>query len=273
MKNNKLNNNCPIHSLKYDFFCNKTKIDLCDECKKKIPYFNKENELQKTIDEYHKKIQNLSTIIQKEKELILNRYEKLKQFLDFLLRINKYLLNYNYTIYDKYNYENINYIINFEENEECFKKQNYLNYLHLGTFFDYEQKNESNTNEGINRTRNIIGKYDYIQNWNNLKYFKNNIFFSHDNNNLLFYEYKDYFIRFIYLYPTDEPKKTIKKNSDNIFLINYHKIQILDYNDLEKKIFIKEEIDNEFYFFKDIKVNKNGNIMILQDREISFFKK
>ena len=87
LKNNKLNNNCPIHSLKYDFFCNKTKIDLCDECKKKIPYFNKENELQKTIDEYHKKIQNLSTIIQKEKELILNRYEKLKQFLDFLLRI------------------------------------------------------------------------------------------------------------------------------------------------------------------------------------------
>ena len=168
-----------------------------------------------------RKIEELSTFIHKEKELILNRYEKLQQFLNFLSRINKYLLNYNYTIYDKYNYENINYIINFEENEECFKKQNYLNYLYLGTFFKYEPKNESNINEGMNKTHNIIGKNDYISNFNDLIYFRNNIFFYYNNNEKFkFYEYKDYYLRFIYLYPTDEPKKTIKQNSDNIFLIN-----------------------------------------------------
>ena len=57
-----------------------------------------------------------------------------------------------------------------------------MNYLHLGKFFIYAPGDDSiinnikiNINETMNKTH--IDKYNYIMNYNDLLYFKKNIFF------------------------------------------------------------------------------------------------
>ena len=56
----------------------------------------------------------------------------------------------------------------------------------------------------------------------------------------------------------------IKSDYNHLFSIfDEKKIYIYEYNDLEKKIFIKEQIDiGRYHIYKSLIENKNGNIVI-----------
>ena len=288
---------CSIHNLKYDFYSNNNKINLCEECQKLIPYVNNKKEIKSKINEYNRTIKELIEYIELKKEEIVKRFEKLKDFLNILSYINETILyKFNYSIYDNYNYENFDYFFNYQNNGECFNKNKYLKYLLIGSNLNINQKNILISNPI--KEKNNLEKVEYVNtigDYTCLNYFKDNKFYSIDlyssYNILKIFDIIDSSFKLIYTYKFNNIKivdedgnykyyRNVEYFINNeyshfIFIFSEKKdIYILEYNDSENKIFIKEKIDiGESHSYKGLIENKNGNIVLREKKKLSVWKK
>ena len=304
LKSNYLNENrkCKIHQKILNSFCEDCLLNLCEQC---MNFHNMHNIKSffniipsphkiESIKEFNKKnkekIEGIIDKINKYKSDFLERYDNLNNLLLFLLHsINgKLIKNFNFSFYDYYNYENLEYCLDFLKNQEIIQNENYLEYLISGSFkknsnccSNYEkiEKSLENTNHFENEAYNI-------SNYGGLQYYKSNLFFKTKINfdkKIQFYEFKNFSFQHILTFSLENLGRiqSIKpaKYNDVIFVNFYSKknLKILQYDFKEKKLsMLKNEIkakkSNIFDYFQDYINDKIGNIITLDAEEISFWK-
>ena len=295
-------NICDVHKKANKFFCDFCKLDICENCK-----INHQNHYIKSIadilpskklkesfpqnaENFKEKILLLKESIKEEKKEIDQRFEKLNLFFDFIVNLNEKLFQkYNFEIDDFNNYENINYINRYINNKKIIEEKTYLNYLLFNQKIDIGEKMiiPNKINNGKIKTNKKIPPYcDY----NNLKIFKENLFYEIKNQDqrekyIKIFELKDYLFKYITYYDLNQFKQihSIKlANYGNYFLINLGKkknIKILEYDIGLKTLSLsgKEVKSNKIYFgdrnFNDFIDDKNGNILTIDYDSLIVWKK
>ena len=278
---------CSIHSLKYDYHLNNNKIYLCEECQKLIPYINNKKEIKNTIKEYNNKIEELLKNIEKKIDEIIKIYNILKEFLNVFIIINNNLLKkFNYTICDNYfNYENFDYFFNYQKRDEFLDKNKYFNYILIGSNLNIpnDYKNNIsilNNKNKINKNVEKIEYFNVIDSYLNLKYFKDNKFYFFERNIIRLFEYIDSTFKVLYTYKYNNDPKSYDTNIEYCIKSDYNHficilgnkkdIIILEYNDLENKIFTKYKMNiGVLHSYKSLIENKNGNIVMREKKCIS----
>ena len=126
----------------------------------------------------------IACLLEEIKKEINKRHKNLMDLFLFLRNyINTYIDKYNYSYLDYYNFKNLEYCLEYFENEKFFKKEDCLNYLISGNSLDDEKSMNSSEEEILNENnikfsdnKSIIKTIKY----NNLIYFKDNIFLNPD---------------------------------------------------------------------------------------------
>ena len=278
---------CQIHNEKYSFFCETCKINICMKCKDLheghnlknfldiIPNIKQRDSVNENIKKFKERINQTFSIIDNYKKDIMNRFNKIKDFFDFLNDVNdKLLLHFNYTYYDYYNFVNYNYLLNFIKEEDIYDSSKYINYL----IINEEPTNDNNDNIGEIQVEKHL---EYINDPDSLKYVKGNLFFAYEDNYFKLFEFKDYSFKKISSYNLDRfdiSNIIPAKYSDYIFIIEYYKnkISFLEYNISNQTIELStEEINDEDddETFKKIFDFGNGNILTYKYKEIAVWKK
>ena len=284
--NNKSDIICTIHDLNYDYFYNNSKIFLCQDCIKLYQYEGeKEKEINNKIVEYIENNSKLISYLQKLMKEFEDRKNKLIQYLEFLNNVNVLLLkHFNYTIIDDYNYDNLNYLLNYQKNDEILNENNFFNYIVYGKFLNNNQINEINI---VNNNTNIINqeeknhKKEYvINNYYNLKYFKDNIFYIHYDTDINLFEYNNFSFKHLSLFKTKEnynyAECLIKSNYDHFFYMfkNDDYLYMLDYSNENKNLYIKHKINlNQYYRFKNLIETQKGHIIIKEKKRFTIWEK
>ena len=244
---------------------------------KKDEESNKEN--VKKFKEHIKEIFYMNEFILKD---VKQRSKILIEFLAILLEINDTIFqNYNKTLFDYYNYENIKYISNLVKNEKIMEKDNYFCYLLFGeelTINKNEIKNNLYHKNNKERKNNKIIL-------SNLNYFKDNLFIANEEKLISMNEFKNFSFNHLASYDTNKLGKIhfIKpaKFKNNIFINfkNKKNIKILEFIEEYKSFKLyDEEIKSKKEYpqnnFIDCIDNKNGNILTLDNNgEIIIWKK
>ena len=184
------NKQCQLHHKGYDLFCDSCKVNICQECKNEhknhfiksyadiIPNKNKIESIKNQIKMNNQKFENIIKEIEDYKKDFDIRYEKIINFINFLKKslIDKLLKEFNYSFIDYYNYENLNYCINYLNNEDIIKNNNYLKYLIFGNKTNKKEEDNYSTDEEIQKyelkeKKLIENKEIYnINNYNSLKF-------------------------------------------------------------------------------------------------------
>lgn len=286
--NNKNDNLCTIHDLEYDYFYNDSKIFLCKDCIKLYQYEGeKEKETYNKIAEYNEKNTKLIEYLEELKKDFEDRQNKLYKYLNLLNKLNSLLLkNFNYTIIDDFNYDNFNYLLNLQKNDEILNEKNFFNYIVYGTFLNNNKLNESNivnNNTNIIKQEEKIDKKEYvINNYNNLKYFKDNIFYTHSDydTTINLFEYDNFSFKHLYSFEMKENyynvESLIKSNYDHFFYMykDHDYLYMLDYSDENKNLYIKHKINlGQYYLFKNLIETQKGQIIIKEKKRFTIWEK
>ena len=290
-------NFCVIHNLKYDFFHNNNRINLCQKCYDSISYIKEKNHIYNKVNEYNEKLEEIIKEVEKKKEEINRRYNELNIFLQTLININYRLLRcFNYTIYDNYNYNNFDYLYNIQKTGDLFDKKIYINYLLNGANLDDNNKDDKEKNKAkLELQKNIKDltineHFNFINNYNNLKYFKNNIFyyfeegndFNNYNNSIQLFEINESSLKHIYTYIIgkfeyeNSPNYLVKGDFNHLFLIYNTSKNIVEILKLDENKSLN--LENKFYFGKEkslrnIIENKNGNLVIKEQKCFRIWEK
>ena len=280
----KSNNQCTIHDLKYDYFYNNSKIFLCQDCIKLYQYEGeKEKEINNKIIEYIEKNTKLLEYIKKLRKEFEDRQNKLYQYLNFLNKVNDLLLkNFNFSIIDDYNYDNFNYLLNHQKNDELLNENNFFNYIIYGKFLNNSQINEINivnNNDKINNQEEKYNKNQYdIKNYNALNYFKDNIFYELGELNINLFEYTNFSFKHLcsFQFKSSKIGSLILSNYDHFFYMykNEDYLYMLDYSAENKNLNIKHTINlYNNYRFKNLIETQKGHIIIKEKRRFTIWKK
>lgn len=277
---------CKTHNKKYYYFCENCKINFCNTCKKLheghdiksfldvIPNIKEKNSIDSKLKVFNKKIEDTKSIINKYKNEIIKRYNRIKDFLSFLVDLNKKLLiNFNNIYLDYYNFENYKYLLNSLDNNNSSDSTKYLNYLTV--------KDGKIDNKNFKHKDKIIKNIEFIENPQLLKYLKEDIFFVQENNYIKFFEFKNFSFNHILSYKLEKlPIYNVKaaKYNNYIFLNLYHKtILFLEYNlnkksiKLSNKKIIDYDIISSGQFSKYFDL-KNGNVITLYYDKVIIWK-
>ena len=286
--NNKNDNLCTIHDLEYDYFYNDSKIFLCKDCIKLYQYEGeKEKETYNKIVKYNEKNTKLIEYLEELKKDFEDKQNKLYKYLNLLNKLNSLLLkNFNYTIIDDFNYDNFNYLLNLQKNDEILNEKNFFNYIVYGTFLNNNKLNEINI---VNNNTNIIKqeekidkKENVINNYNNLKYFKDNIFYTHSDydTTINLFEYDNFSFKHLYSFEMKENyynvESLIKSNYDHFFYMykDHDYLYMLDYSDENKNLYIKHKINlGQYYLFKNLIETQKGQIIIKEKKRFTIWEK
>ena len=283
--NNKSDNICTIHDLNYDYFYNDSKIFLCQDCIKLYQYEGeKEKEINNKINEYIEKNTKLISYIERLRKEFEDRQNKLYKYLRFLIKLNDLLLkNFNYTIIDDYNYDNLNYLLTYQKNDEILNENNIFNYIVYGKFLNNNKINENNivnNTNMINQEEKNNKKENIINNYNKLKYFKDNIFYMHYDTDINLFEYANFSFKHLSLFKIKESYNNaeclIKSNYDHFFYMfkNDDYLYMLDYSDENKNLYIKHKINlNQYYRFKNLIETQKEHIIIKEKRRFTIWEK
>ena len=176
--------------------------------------------------------------------------------------------------FNYYNFENFKYLLNILNNKEILAPSKYLDYLTL--------------KDGIIKKKFIKKKFkyyeekniNYIHDFNHLKYFKDNIFYNYEEDDFIFFEFKDYsFESLLSFHLTKNEVHEIKPSQyRNYLFLNMRftsNIKIYEYDLLNKTItLIKKEIgDNQmFNRFDSFFDNENGNVITKSNKTIIVWK-
>ena len=267
-----------LYNLKYDFFNNNDKIYLCQECIKNIPLIEKESEIKMKIKSFNEKIEQLenSPKIKSDQK----NFDELSNFFYNLKKINETLLmNFNYSIYDEYNYDNFNYFFNYNED--------FLKSLNLEPINTKENNTLNIKIDKLKKVKNI--NVNYCFDYYSLKYFKRNLFFiylwnyNNESKELKIFEYKNFSFKCICTYNCTNISFNYITTTDYNHFFLYEKyfsnnmIAILEYSDKENVITLKEivniNININKQYIKNIIENKNGNIIIKGKKNIIILSK
>ena len=302
---------CNNHSKINFYFCNDCKLNICEECKINhhshilssildiYPNKKKKESMEIKIINFEKKIKKLKNIIEEKKEEVIERFEKIERYVQFLIDItNKLFKKYNFSIYDYYNFENFNYFYNYLKDEKIFDEKPYFNYIFYNDKIKREKVDSSLTK--INDEQNIINNninnnYEYLlkDDYCDLKYFKDNLFVKIKYQDSRFdleqyiklFEFSEYTFKLISTYDLKYFKKiksiTQAKYGD-YFLINFKNkktIKFLEYDCSKKNFFFsKKEISSKKislfnrHFYNCID-NKNGDIITSDYKELILWEK
>ena len=282
---NKENNNNFLININDDFYSNKNKIYLCQECALNIQIIEK-SEIKMKIKEFNVKINKLYENIQILKEKIMERFRNVFTFFDNLQNLNeKLLMEFNYTIFDEYNYDNFNYFYNLQKNEDFFKEINFEEYILSKKILYFEPTIDNNIlkyNTKINKLNNKREEYKNIPiKHYRFRHFKENIFFIFDyfEKTIQLFEYKNFEFKCIFLYnyeKINEHNEIVKTDYNHIFMYQkFNKnIRMLEYNDNNKSLNLKEDIFiKDLFYIENIIENKNGKIIILDNNNIYIISK
>ena len=275
---------CTIHDLKYDYFYNDSKIFLCQDCIKLYQYEGeKEKEINNKIIEYIEKNTKLIEYIKKLKNEFEDRQNKLYQYLNFLNMVNDLILkNFNFSIIDDYNYDNFNYLLNHQKNDEILNENNFFNYMMYGKFLNNNQINEINiinNNPKINNQEEKYNKNQYvIKNYNELNYFKDNIFYKLGELDINLFEYNNFSFKHLcsFQFKSSKVGSLILSNYDHFFYMykNDDYLYMLDYSDENKNLTIKHKINlYENYRFKNLIETQKDHIIIKGKKRFTIWKK
>ena len=291
---------CKLHNRQYTYFCENCKINLCDKCKEAHLYPNhiiksftdilpsiKEIESNNEVtNKYNEKINKIIKEIEICKNDVLERYNKITGFLNFLNNnINEKLLKqFNFSFFDYYNYENFKYCNNFINKDIFLQNNNYINYLINGKNAD-ENKSDNNNKDKIDKEI-VENKEIYnIKYFSSLIYYKDNFFMDIGGlKNIILYEFTKHSFKYITEYKLTDlgdvhSIKVAKYNND--ILINFDKkknIKILKYNSEDKTFSLsKNDIKakksiNDKKFIDYIEDNDN-RIITTDSTGISIWKK
>ena len=283
--NNKNDNICTIHELNYDYFYNNSKIFLCQDCIKLYQYEGeKEKEINNKVSEYIEKNKKLIAYLERLRKELEERQNKLYKYLRFLNKLNDLLLkNFNYTIIDDYNYDNLNYLLTYQKNDEILNENNFFNYIVYGKFLNnnkIDENNIVNNTNMINQEEKNNKKENIINNYNKLKYFKDNIFYIHYDTDINLFEYANFSFKHLSLFKIKESYNNteclIKSNYDHFFYMfkNDDYLYMLDYSDENKNLYIKHKINlNQYYRFKNLIETQKGHIIIKEKRRFTIWEK
>jgi len=279
----KSNKQCTIHDLKYDFFYDNSKIFLCQDCIKLYQYEGeKEKEINNKISEYIEKNTKLIEYIKKLKKEFEDRQNKLYQYLNFLNKVNNLLLkNFNFSIIDDYNYDNFNYLLNHQKNDELLNENNFFNYMMYGKFLNNNQINEINivNNGKINNQEENYNKTQYdIKDFNELNYFKDNIFYELGELDINLFEYTNFSFKHLcsFKFESNKVGSLIISNYDHFFYMykNDEYLYMLDYSAENRNLNIKHKIDlYDNYRFKNLIETQKDHIIIKEKRSFTIWKK
>ena len=97
-----------------------------------MPNNKEKDSIKKQLNKFKDKVNNLIHSINDYKEEVLNRYQEIKKYLEFLpIMTEELLLNFNMNYFNYYNYENYKYLFNIINNKETLDRSKYLDYLTL----------------------------------------------------------------------------------------------------------------------------------------------
>ena len=297
---------CDIHKKLNLFYCNNCQIEICVICKINhqnhcikpivdfLPNQKIKESLPKIAENFKENILNLKEEIINLKKDLEEKFKELESLFDFIEKLNEKLFQkYNFEIDEFNNYENINYINRYINNEKILRVETYLNYLFFNQKLDLEEKEItaiSIDNKKVISNRNFYSYYNY----NDLEFFRDNLFFEKQiadfrrlnlEKNITLFELKNYSFKNIVTYSLDKFKNIDKikpAKYGNYFLINFEKkknIKILEYDNNSKTLTLsKKEIkaNKSFLFdkkFDDFIDDKNGNIITIDFSELIVWKK
>ena len=293
---------CKLHKKKYSLFCNKCKVNICHKCANKhndhdiksyldvMPSKKEIESIKETTKNFNDKIEKIENQIKSYKNEILERYEKLNNYLEFLkLTINEKLLkDFNCMYFDYFNYANYKYLSNYLNTEEFFQNNNFIKYLALGKYSDkIKQENKEGISDNdplIIRNMKDDKKIDFYE---KLIYLKDNLFIvfnSIPKATIKLFQFKYKFFNNIlsYIFDVSGNVHSIKsaKYSNSIFvnLDNKKNIKIMEYDVDNKTIpLIKNEIKSpkslrDKYFISYID-DKDGNIITSDENELILWSK
>ena len=270
------NNNkkfCLLHGFKYDLFYENEKCNLCEECKKNFQYIEKKNEIKTKTEEYSNKIDKLIKNLFKKKEEILERFNKLYDFLSLLSYVNDYLLKkFNYYILDTFNYDNFKYFFDLINDLE---EKMLMDYLIFNIKLDLKQKNEFQKNNNDKEKKKNIS-YHYTYNFNNFQYFKDNIFYCYNDKQIKLYEYNGVSLKYLTSYTHNKNidfSSFIQNDYNHFFIVNYQTIDVIEYDDNKKTFKYNGQLTLWNHRFKNAIANKNGNIVVIEKNHITIYKK
>ena len=279
---------CPKHNLRYRWYCETCKINLCLECNEFnnnhsikpfvdiIPSQKEKDIIKENISKFEEYIQKIKDISKSTEEEIIRRSGKVKGYLEFLKEINdKLLQNYNSNIFDYYNFENIKYISNLLTKEELYNTNKYIDYILYGYNLNLEEKYLYESKKEIKNKLKFA----------NLEYYKDNLFVSYKDRNIYLYEYKNFSLNEKLRYDKKYlgqiySLKPAQYSNDILINFKYKKnIKILKYNELDNTLKVaKEEIKETKVYpgknFANYIDNKNQNIVTIDNLgELVIWKK
>jgi hypothetical protein len=132
----------------------------------------------------------------------------------------------------------------------------------------------------INQEEKNNKKENIINNYNKLKYFKDNIFYMHYDTDINLFEYANFSFKHLSLFKIKESYNNaeclIKSNYDHFFYMfkNDDYLYMLDYSDENKNLYIKHKINlNQYYLFKNLIETQKGHIIIKEKRRFTIWEK
>ena len=158
-----------------------------------------------------------------------------------------------------------------------------LNYIVYGKFLNNNKINENNivnNTNMINQEEKNHKKESIINNYNKLKYFKDNIFYMHYDIDLDLFEYNNFSFKHLCLFKIKEgynyAECLIKSNYDHFFYMfkNDDYLYMLDYSNENKNLYIKHKINlNQYYRFKNLIETQKDHIIIKEKRRFTIWEK
>ena len=281
---------CAKHNRKYLWFCEICKMNLCEQCNKFnncnhstksfidiIPSQNEKDIIAKNISRFKEHLEDIKYLKTFILEDINKRSYQLNKYIEFLEEISDKLFeNYNCYFFDYYNFENIKYLSKLINNEDLYDTNKYIDYLLFGENLNFEENNKIIKKKETNNN-------DFM--FNNLEYYKDNLFISYQDKSIYLYEFKNFSFQEITKYEANYLGQihSVKpaKYSNDIFINfkNKKNIKMLEWNELNKSLKLaKEEIYSIKTYpeknFKNYIDNKNQNIVTLDNLgELTVWKK
>ncbi len=278
---------CKSHNQKITSFCETCKSNICSQCKNShnnhniksfidiIPTKKAKDSVKNKAIEFEKNIQNIIDKINTMKNEVIKRYNKINEYLKFLLSINeKLLIKFNISCYDYYNFENYNYLVKNLDDEK--------NILNESKYIDYLLKKEESKEKTKSQTALKLGtNNNYIESYNNLEYLKENIFYAFESRILKLFEFKDFSFNIKLIY---DPKAyhisgIQPAKYKNIFFLKYYNgscIKFLEYDLSKNTCSISNKVINNGSLFHpkfekcfDL---KDGSILTYQYKKINIWK-
>ena len=277
---------CKIHSVVNNFFCTLCKINICQQCKKdhyKHNIKSYSNIIYNNKKEKYNNLFNKSDYIKRENYLknikkdydsieVESRYKKIMTYFYFLENLSSCLNTISFDFFDYYNYENKKYFKKYIDNE-----LNLENYKEYKDYLIYGRKLKNDLSyTSLKSTKGILITHVNFDSFycSDLEYLKDNIFIKYDFKKIIFLEFKDFNFKRIFTYEGNFELWQYDKIWDNnkLYILGNGNIYIFEFDIINKKLKCIKSFDTLKYNIRNIIINKNVDIIIMDEINLLIFE-